>query len=89
MITALEELTGRTLDTIRIVGGGSRNRLLCQLTADACRRQVVAGPVEATALGNVQVQAVARGMVPDLAAVRAALAASVAQVIYEPHASAD
>jgi rhamnulokinase len=89
VVTALEQLTGRRLDTIRIVGGGSQNALLCQLTADACERQVVAGPVEATALGNVLVQAVARGVVPDLAAGRAALLASVEQVIYEPRASAD
>jgi rhamnulokinase len=53
----LERLTGSTVDTVHVVGGGSQNALLCQATADACGRPVVAGPVEATALGNVLVQA--------------------------------
>jgi rhamnulokinase len=87
VITALEQVTGRQIDTIRIVGGGSQNALLCQLTADACRRQVVAGPVEATALGNMVVQAVARGLLPDIAAGRAAMAASVLQTTFEPRAT--
>jgi ribulose kinase len=55
----LEELTGRTLTTIRVIGGGARNRLLNQLTADATGRVVIAGPVEATALGNLAMQLVA------------------------------
>ena len=53
VLESLEELTGRRFDEIRIVGGGSRNRLLKQLTADATGRTVTAGPVEATALGNI------------------------------------
>ena len=89
VVTALEELTDRRLDTIRIVGGGSQNHLFCQLTADACRRNVVAGPVEATALGNILVQAMAGGRVPDLAAGRRAVAASEEQEIYEPGDSGD
>jgi rhamnulokinase len=89
VVTALEELTGRTLDTIRIVGGGSQNRLLCQFSADACGRQVIAGPVEATALGNILVQAVALRLVPDIAAGRGAVAGSFDQIIYEPRAAAD
>ncbi|MBI3737243.1 rhamnulokinase, partial [Candidatus Sumerlaeota bacterium] len=60
-IERIEEMTGRTIAVIHIVGGGSRNELLCQATADACNRQVVAGPAEATALGNVLTQAVATG----------------------------
>ena len=87
VVSALERLTGRKLDTIRVVGGGSQNALLCQLTADACGRRVVAGPVEATALGNILVQAVALGQLPDIAAGREALAASVEQAIYEPRPS--
>ena len=83
-IEALEELLGHGLDVVRIVGGGSRNRLLCQLTADACKRRVVAGPVEATALGNIIVQAVAGGYLPDIAAGRRAVAASARQTLYEP-----
>jgi len=54
-------LSGRDVDVVHLVGGGARNALLCQLTADACGRPVLAGPVEATALGNVLVQARAGG----------------------------
>jgi rhamnulokinase len=60
------ELSGREIDVVHIVGGGSRNELLCQLTADACGLPVVAGPVEATAIGNVLVQARSLGAVDDL-----------------------
>jgi rhamnulokinase len=58
-----QELSGHSVDAVHIVGGGARNRLLCQLTADACGLPVVAGPVEATALGNALVQARALGVV--------------------------
>jgi rhamnulokinase len=51
------------VDVVHIVGGGSQNQLLCQLTADATGRTVIAGPVEATALGNILVQARAAGQV--------------------------
>jgi rhamnulokinase len=80
----LERLAGHRLDTIRIVGGGSLNRMLCQFTADACDRPVAAGPVEATALGNILVQAMARGELADVAAGRQAIAASVPLETYEP-----
>jgi rhamnulokinase len=63
--------------------------LLCQITADACHRQVVAGPVEATALGNMLIQAIAIGLLPDIATGRAAVAASFEQVTYQPHVSTD
>jgi rhamnulokinase len=89
VVIALEDLTGRKLHTIRIVGGGSQNTLVCQLTADACKRRVVAGPVEATALGNILVQAIALGTLPDIAAGREAVATSFEQVIYQPRVSAD
>jgi rhamnulokinase len=59
----IERVAGRKLDVIHIVGGGSQNALLNQLTADACGRPVVAGPVEATALGNVLAQMLARGVI--------------------------
>jgi len=80
----LERLTGKPLQTIRIVGGGSRNHLLCQFTADACQRPVVAGPFEATALGNVLLQALATGHLPDIATGRKTIAASIEQQYFEP-----
>lgn len=58
-----QRLSGREVDVVHIVGGGARNELLCQLTADACGLPVLAGPVEATALGNILVQARALGAV--------------------------
>jgi len=84
----LESLAGRRLETIHIVGGGTQNRLLCQMTADACGRRVVAGPVEATALGNVLMQAIAAGDVADLGQAREVIAASFAVATYEPRAGA-
>lgn len=57
----LEQLVGTPFKTIHMVGGGVQNRMLCQLAADACQRVVVAGPVEATALGNVMMQAIGSG----------------------------
>jgi rhamnulokinase len=84
VIEALETLLGHPLETIRIVGGGSQNALLAQWTADACQRPVVAGPVEATALGNLMVQAIAAGHLADVAAGREAVAASVELHAFEP-----
>lgn len=83
-LSALEELVGHRLETVRIVGGGSQNRLLCQLTADACQRPVITGPVEATALGNVMVQAMATGHLGSLAEARQAVAASIPQEHFTP-----
>jgi Sugar (pentulose and hexulose) kinases len=84
VIDALEHLTGQSISTVRIVGGGSQNALLCQLTADAARRTVIAGPAEGTALGNILVQTIATGHLPDLATARQAAAASVPQQVYTP-----
>lgn len=89
VVEALEGLTGRQLATVRVVGRGSQNALLCQLTADACKRPVVAGPVESTALGNILVQAIATGHLPNLQAARHAAAASVEQVVYTPRDGGD
>jgi rhamnulokinase len=80
-------LSGRAVDVIHIVGGGSRSALLCQLTADACGLPVVAGPVEATAVGNVLVQARADGGPSDLAAMRALVAKAQPTRRYEPERS--
>ncbi|MEO1528713.1 MAG: rhamnulokinase family protein [Planctomycetota bacterium] len=62
----LEQLVGNRIETIHIVGGGTMNELLCQMTADACGRVVVAGPVEATAIGNVVMQMVGVGAFGDV-----------------------
>jgi rhamnulokinase len=77
-------LTGRDVDVVHVVGGGARNSLLCQLTADACDRSVIAGPVEATALGNVLVQARANGGPIDRTAIRALVAATQPTRRYHP-----
>ena len=79
------DLAARPVDVLHIVGGGSQNALLCQLTADAAQLPVLAGPVEATALGNVLVQARARGAVPaSLDEIRARLARSIELRRYDP-----
>ena len=78
-------LTGRRASTIHIVGGGSQNALLCQLTADRARRPVLAGPTEATALGNVVVQARTAGVLDGtLEDLRAILRTGLELRRYEP-----
>ncbi len=84
----LEELTGGQLDTIHIVGGGVQNQRLCQATADACGRRTVAGPIEATALGNVAIQAIADGALRDVRQAREIIAASHDLVEYLPRETA-
>jgi rhamnulokinase len=66
VIRCLEEILERELDSIHIIGGGSQNGLLCQLTADATGKTVLAGPVEATAIGNALVQAITLGYLSSL-----------------------
>jgi rhamnulokinase len=81
-------LSGRTVEVVHLVGGGARNTLLCQLTADACGVPVLAGPVEATALGNVLVQARASGLVAgDLETLRALVRSTQDIRRYEPRSS--
>jgi rhamnulokinase len=72
-LETLGQLTGRAFSRLHIVGGGSRSTLLNQLTADAIGRPVLSGPVEATAIGNVLVQAIALGELSSLAAARQAV----------------
>lgn len=69
-LAQMEELTGTRVEVIHIVGGGTQNQLLNQFTADACGRPVVAGPIEATALGNVLLQARAAGDIASLSEIR-------------------
>jgi rhamnulokinase len=81
-------LSGRSVEIVHLVGGGARNSLLCQLTADACELPVVAGPVEATALGNVLIQGRARGLLAgDLETLRALVRATQDIRRYEPRNS--
>ena len=81
----LEAILGTTLRTVHVVGGGCRNALLNQFTADACGVSVLAGPVEATAAGNILLQAIARGRVANLTEARGIVAASFPIDAYEPN----
>lgn len=83
----LEELTGRTSSIIHVIGGGAQNALLNQFTADATGRTVMAGPVEATALGNVLVQAVAGGHLASLEDGRELVRRSYPVRLFEPRAT--
>ena len=83
-IERLEAILGTTIKTIHVVGGGTKNTLLCQFTADACGRPVHAGPVEATAIGNILMQAIGRGKLGSIADLRAVVARSFPVTVYEP-----
>jgi rhamnulokinase len=84
-IEELEHLAERTIDTIHIIGSGAQNHLLCQLTANAAKRSVVAGPVEATALGNLLVQSRAAGdLEADLDRIRSIIGRSQPIRRFEP-----
>lgn len=80
----LERLTESSIKTIHIVGGGSLNELLCQMTADACNRTVVAGPVEATAIGNVVMQMIGTGKLHSIDEARQLVRDSFPTRTYEP-----
>ena len=79
-----EEVGGGRIETIHIVGGGTQNRQLCQAAANACGRRVVAGPIEATAIGNIMTQAVASGEVESIAQARDVIRRSFEVEQYEP-----
>ncbi len=83
-IERLEAILGTAIKTIHVVGGGSKNKLLCQFTADACGRPVHAGPVEATAIGNILMQAIGRQRLSSIADLRAVVARSFPVTVYEP-----
>jgi len=84
VIGNVEELTESRIETVHVVGGGTQNRQLCQMAADACGRRVVAGPIEATAIGNVMMQAVAAGDVKDILQARDVIRRSFDVVEYAP-----
>jgi rhamnulokinase len=84
----VERLTGRSVRVLHIVGGGSKNELLNQLAADATNRVVLAGPVEATALGNLLSQILALRLLPTLEAARTVVRESFGATRYEPRPDA-
>jgi rhamnulokinase len=84
VIRDLETVTGQRISAIRVIGGGSRNRVLNQFTADATGRRVIAGPVEATAIGNIAVQLLATGATASLAEARALIDRSFPTDVFEP-----
>ena len=83
-LTELDELVGRRIGRVHVVGGGVKNRLLCQMIADATNRPVLAGPVEATAIGNLLVQLAARDGTVDLRAMRSIVRDSFELVEFAP-----
>ena len=83
-VETLEKLLQRRPEVLHIVGGGSQNKLLCQFAADATQLPVVAGPVEATAIGNIAVQAIAAGQLASLTEARELIRRSFAVESYEP-----
>ena len=87
VIRDLEVVTGRRIAEIRVIGGGSKNRVLNQYTADATGRRVIAGPAEATAIGNIAVQLIATGRAASLAEARTIVDRSFQTEIFEPRNS--
>ncbi|MEG0594193.1 MAG: rhamnulokinase family protein [Christensenella sp.] len=83
-ILRLEECTGKQYETIHILGGGTKSALLCQMTANATGKRVVAGPDEATVLGNIAVQLIAAGEIKDIKEARRVIASSTELKTYEP-----
>jgi rhamnulokinase len=84
VLESLEQVTGRRIEQIRVIGGGSKNQLLNQLTANATGRRVMAGPAEATALGNLGMQILATGAASSLEEVRSIIDRSFATAVFEP-----
>ncbi len=90
VLERLIALADKPVDRLHIIGGGGRNHLLCQMTANAINRQVVAGPYEATALGNAVAQLIALGVLDSVAQAREILSRTIETMSFEPaHTSAD
>jgi len=83
-IENLEKIIGRPINTVNMVGGGIKDTMLCQFTAEATGRKVVAGPTEGTAIGNLLIQAYALGEVKDLKEIRQVVRNSIPLTVYEP-----
>jgi rhamnulokinase len=84
VIDQLEVMLGTVIQRVHIVGGGTKNALLCQFTANACGRPVYAGPVEATAIGNILMQGLSCGQLSSVAELRAVVSRSFPVTVYEP-----
>ena len=84
----LEQISGRHFDALHVIGGGTKDRLLSRFTADACGREVIAGPVEATVLGNIAVQLIALGELSSLEEARNVIASSFELTHFEPRDTA-
>lgn len=84
-VEGMDAVTGKKTPFINIVGGGTKEVPLCKLTADACKRPVYTGPVEATALGNIAIQAIAQGEIKDVAQAREVIRNSFEINYFEPH----
>jgi rhamnulokinase len=88
VLERLEAVWSKPINVLHIVGGGTQSKVLCQFTADATGTPVVAGPIEATAIGNIMVQAVASGAINSIADAREIIRRSFEVAIYEPQDSA-
>jgi len=88
-LNALEDITGKKYNSMHVVGGGTKDNFLCQLAANACKIPVIAGPIEATVLGNAVNQLMASGDVADLAEARKVISNSFDTIRYEPKDTAD
>ncbi len=84
VLEAIEDVTGKAIEVIHIVGGGIQNELLCQFTANAIGKKVITGPIEATASGNILMQAKATGQIKTLAELRAIVRNSFDLKEYQP-----
>lgn len=89
VLEEIEDCTEKKYDVIYMVGGGTQSKLLCQFTADSCNRRVVAGPKEATVLGNMALQLIALGEIKDLQEARKLIASSQDITVYEPQNPVD
>lgn len=89
VLERLEELTSKNFSPIHIIGGGTRNKLLNKFTADSTGRTVITGPVEATAIGNILMQAIGMNHLASLSEARAVVRASIEDEVYEPRHTSD
>ena len=84
VLRMIEDVTGRSYETIHVIGGGVKDGFLCQITADSCNMKVVTGPMEATVTGNIAVQLMALDEFEDIKQVRRIIAASAETKTYLP-----